>query len=227
MEQTDSQARAATLSKGTIEPHWVWVKIKPLGDRRFSPCFHLLRLHFGYLLLIHIHMKERKTKEDCGSIVPSATTLSFVLRLLLLCAPASCICFFVRRQVLGCMAVTRWPCYSPNPPLRIQIAHFKKQAVFASMSFRNPVRSPSTGQRVQYPESTRHRKTADGTASIWAFTGISSSSEAMVPSFPVYRSACRSIGRPRNRTARRTRNRSRPPNLLLPFKGHPQKKGPL
>ena len=30
---------------------WVWVKIKPPGDRRFGLCFYLLGFYFGYIFL--------------------------------------------------------------------------------------------------------------------------------------------------------------------------------
>ena len=34
---------------------WVWVKIKPLGDRRFQSMFPFTRVHFGYLFFTHSH----------------------------------------------------------------------------------------------------------------------------------------------------------------------------
>ena len=39
-------------------PIWAWVKIKP-GDDRFSLCFHLPGIHFGYLFLTLPHCQEK------------------------------------------------------------------------------------------------------------------------------------------------------------------------
>ena len=62
---------------------WVWVKIKPPGDRRFGPCFHFPGFHFGYIFLTHSHMAFVLTMRLSDSLrqqLPAQQTIAEEMR---------------------------------------------------------------------------------------------------------------------------------------------------